>query len=205
MSLGKRFARFAANLGRMRPDGGSVREFLFRGQESLDLEDALQVMGQLHKMEELERQLRRTQQGHNLDGVESELVRELMGEESHQELEQLRRMAEVLEDAGYIHQVGSHLELTPKGIRKIGHRALQGIFAYIRKDRLGSHRTGSTGAGGGLPGEYQEVPVRRPIPSSSPAHSDERYPAGLRDSGANGPRGFRDYTRLSRRPRRLPS
>ncbi len=148
--LREEIARFAANLERMRPDGGSVREFLFRGQESLDLEDALQVMGQLHKMEELERQLRRTQQGHNLDSVESELVRELMGEESYQELEQLRRMAEVLEDAGYIHQVGSHLELTPKGIRKIGHRALQGIFAYIRKDRLGSHPTGSTGAGGDL-------------------------------------------------------
>ena len=143
-------ARLASNLECMRPDSGQAIEYLFQGDDPLGLEEALEVMRQLRKMEELERQLKRTQQLHRLDNVDSELMRELMGEESYQELEQLRRMAEALEQAGYIQQVGSRFELTPKGTRKIGHKALQEIFAYIRKDRQGGHQTNSTGTGGDL-------------------------------------------------------
>ena len=128
--------RLASNLDQMRPGGPPAEAFQFHGDEPLGMEEAL------------ERQLERTQRGLHLDVVEAELVRELMGEEAYQELEQLKRMAGVLENGGYIRQVGSRFELTPKGIRKIGHRALQEIFAYIRKGGRGHHRTPFTGAGG---------------------------------------------------------
>ena len=107
-------ARFASKLEHMRPDGTVAEEFLFRGNEPLSLEKALEVMHQLQKMEELERQLRRTQQEHHLDNVKPELMRELMGEESYQELEQLRCMAEVLENAGSSSESRAAFSLPPK-------------------------------------------------------------------------------------------
>ena len=141
-------ARIASNLEYMGPDDAPAERFLFQGDEPLGLEETLEVMQQLQRMEELEHQLRKTQQGHQLDDVNPELMRELMGEESCRELKQLMRVADTLENAGYIRPVGGRFELTPKGIRRIGHRALREIFDHMRKDRLGQHRTKSTGTGG---------------------------------------------------------
>ena len=140
-------ARFASNLERMRPGDTLSDGFHFRGDDPLGLGEALETIQQLQNIEELERQMSMDQQGGLLDNVEPELVRGLLGEESYREIERLRRIAEVLEDAGYIQRVGSRFEQTPKGIRRIGHRALREIFSYIRKDRLGSHPSNSTGAG----------------------------------------------------------
>ena len=140
-------ARFASNLDRMSPGDTLSDGFHFRGDDPLGLGEVLEIIRYLQKIEELERRMSMDQQGDFLDNVEPELVRELLGEKSYQEIGRLRRIAEVLEDAGYIQRVGSRLELTPKGIRKIGHRALREIFSYIRKDRLGSHLSNNMGAG----------------------------------------------------------
>ena len=87
----------------------------------------------------------------------------MLGEETYQELEQLRRMTEALEAAGYINRVGGRYELTPKGVRKIGHKALQEIFTLIRKDRLGGHPTTSNGAGGEMLEETQKYQYGDPF------------------------------------------
>jgi len=57
-------------------------------------------------------------------------------------------MTDILEAAGYIRRVGNRFELTPRGMRKIGQKALQEIFAYIKKDRAGQHRMDKGGGGG---------------------------------------------------------
>ena len=141
--------RFVSNLERMRPEDALSDGFNFRGDDPLGLGEALEIIRHLQNIEELERQMGMDQQGGGrlLDGVDPGLVRELLGEESYQEIERLKRIAEVLEDAGYIQRVGSRFELTPRGIRKIGHRALHEIFSYIRKDRLGSHFSNGIGSG----------------------------------------------------------
>ena len=161
-ALQDEMALLASNLRDIRPDGLD-NLFRFGGNEPLGLEEALEVMGQLQKLEELERQLRKAQQGHRLDSVSGELVRDVLGEETYQELEQLRRMTEALEAAGYINRVGGRYELTPKGVRKIGHKALQEIFTLIRKDRLGGHPTTSNGAGGEMLEETQKYQYGDPF------------------------------------------
>ena len=60
----------------------------------------------------------------------------------------IRRLAEVLEGGGYIRWAESRFELTPKGIRKIGHHALQEVFSCMQKDRFGPHPSASSGPGG---------------------------------------------------------
>ena len=54
----------------------------------------------------------------------------------------------MLEEAGYIRLKDGKYELTPRGMRKIGQKALQDIFAKLRKDRIGGHNLNLKGNGG---------------------------------------------------------
>ena len=88
-----------------------------------------------------------TQQGAAADEVDPALTRTVLGEDAGRALDQLAGLTDYLERAGYIKQNGQRFELTPKGMRKIGQRALQEIFAYIKMDRAGGHQVDGTGAG----------------------------------------------------------
>jgi len=57
-------------------------------------------------------------------------------------------VTELLEDAGLIRKDGERYELTPRGIRKIGQRSLEEIFATLKKDAFGGHRSKARGRGG---------------------------------------------------------
>jgi len=80
--------------------------------------------------------------------VDEQMVRELIGDEAAEELERLRNITRILEEAGYIRRKGSRYELTPRGIRKIGQKALSDVFARLRKDRPGQHNINLKGASG---------------------------------------------------------
>ena len=145
--LRREMARLGANMEALDPMSSLRHEYRFTGDEEVDLSDALDLMEQLQKMDRLESQLRNAQQGGNLTDIDADSMEEVLGEEARQALDQLSRLAKSLEDAGYIRQAGNRFELTPKGMRKIGQRALQEIFAYIKKDRLGTHQTDKSGQG----------------------------------------------------------
>ncbi len=140
-------SRLAGNMDYLDPMGSLRDEYAFAGDDEMDLSEALQLMDHLHKLDKLERQLRQTQQGGSGEEIDSDLVQELLGEDARQALDQLERLAEFLEKEGYIAKVGGRFELTPKGMRKIGQRALNEIFAYIKKDRTGGHQVEPTGQG----------------------------------------------------------
>jgi uncharacterized protein with von Willebrand factor type A (vWA) domain len=53
----------------------------------------------------------------------------------------------MLEQAGLIEQKEGRLELTPKGLRKIGSNALRDLFSKLAKDKIGQHETSWTGQG----------------------------------------------------------
>ena len=139
--------QLAANLERLQPMGSLRRQYPFQGEEPLTLQQAMGVMEQLQQMEELERQLRRTQHDSNLADLDEEAMRNLLGEEALREFQQLKRLTESLEEAGYIRKLGGKFELTPRGMRKIGQKALREIFAVIRKSRTGTHTTQAPGVG----------------------------------------------------------
>ncbi|MDO8673244.1 MAG: VWA domain-containing protein, partial [Dehalococcoidia bacterium] len=96
----------------------------------------------------LEKQMTRAQQGGEVDDIDAREVQDLLGDEAQQTLEQLKRLADMLEEAGYLRMNGDKMELTPRGIRKIGQKALQDIFAKIQKDQFGKHETDWKGTGG---------------------------------------------------------
>ncbi len=53
----------------------------------------------------------------------------------------------MLEEAGLIEQKEGRLELTPKGLRKIGSNALRDLFSKLAKDTVGQHQTSNLGQG----------------------------------------------------------
>ncbi len=146
--LRSEMARLAANMASRGPLGSLGREFGFRGDDPLTLEEALLQMRDLHAIEELERQIRRAQQGNSLSDVDLQLLAGALGEDAMHEFEQLQELASVLEQAGYIRQVGNRYELTPRGVRKIGQKALHELFRVIKRDRVGHHAAPVAGAGG---------------------------------------------------------
>ena len=69
------------------------------------------------------------------------------GKQSYQLWNQIKSIPRLLEIKGYIEKLGAKYELTPKGMRKIGQRALQDIFATLTRDALGNHQTRFRGSG----------------------------------------------------------
>jgi uncharacterized protein with von Willebrand factor type A (vWA) domain len=108
--------------------------------------EAGQILGQLRG---LERFLRWGQRGM---GDPSDLnldeIREFLGEEAYEHLKYLKSVEQTLEDEGYILRTGHGLKLTPKGIRKIGDKALREIFQMLNKSRWGNHNTSARGSQG---------------------------------------------------------
>ncbi|MBI4329050.1 MAG: VWA domain-containing protein [Chloroflexi bacterium] len=149
--LREELSDLAQNLEAMSPTGRLGKPYPFQGDDPLTLQEALEVMDQLRSLDDLETQLKKTQQGGSLQDIDVNALRSLLGEEAAHAVEQLRQLVEILEKAGYIKQVGSRYELTPRGMRRIGQKALGEMFAYIKRERAGRHLTAESGRGSGDP------------------------------------------------------
>ena len=141
-------AKLAANLEALYPSDDLRQRYRFTGEESVSYSEAMKLMEELQKMDRLQDQLSQAQRSFSLDGVDEELLKELMGDEAARELDSLRNIARILEEAGYIQRKNGRWELTPRGIRRIGQKALREIFSHLNKDRIGGHTTRKKGAGG---------------------------------------------------------
>jgi len=142
------FAKLAANMDALYPSDRLHKPYPFSGEESISYTEALKLMETLQKMDQLESQFRGSQYSRSLDDIDEQLVNELMGDEAAEELARLRSIAQVLEEAGYIRWKDGKYELTPRGMRKIGQKALEDIFAQLRKDHIGGHDLNKMGVGG---------------------------------------------------------
>ena len=143
----------SAMMDDMYPPDDLSRQYPFSGQEEISLDEAMRVMDQLQQMENLEAQLKDIRTPDDLERVDEEKLAELLGDEAKRTWEELKKLMKRLEEAGYIRRKGDRLELTPRGIRKIGQKAVRDIFAQLKKDRIGSHETRYRGMGGENTGE----------------------------------------------------
>jgi uncharacterized protein with von Willebrand factor type A (vWA) domain len=101
----------------------------------------------LKKMDRLEKQLKNLKNC-SLEGIDEQLLKEIMGDEAADHLERLCNIPKTLNEAGYISMTDGKYVLTPRGMRKIGQKALQDIFAQLRKGCGGRHHTVFKGTGG---------------------------------------------------------
>jgi uncharacterized protein with von Willebrand factor type A (vWA) domain len=101
-------------------------------------------MARLH---DLTARLQRCAAAADLQEIDLDEVRELLGELSARSIERLISMKELLLDAGYCTVEGSSLRLTARGTRRIGEKILADVFRRVDRRAQGEHRDSRTGPG----------------------------------------------------------
>src|SRR2546423_3232691 len=129
------------------PDLGWERGYDFSGTDPLNLAGAPSLLERLGSLDEPEHRLRSATPPAQQAEADVDRARELLGDDAADSLEQLARLARMLEEAGLIDQRDGRYELTPKGLRRIGQRALSELFSRLTKDRLGGHKVERSGTG----------------------------------------------------------
>lgn len=127
------------------PPGELAERYPFFGQDPLSMQEAMGLMDRLQGMDRLESQLERG--SFRMDDVDRGLAQQLLGPQARQALDQLGQVTEILEKAGYVERKDRRLELTPRGMRRIGQAALRDIFMQLKRARLGQHRLDNAGQG----------------------------------------------------------
>jgi uncharacterized protein with von Willebrand factor type A (vWA) domain len=132
------------------------QRYRFKGREEVSLEEAQEVMEQLQHLEAIEKQLEGVRWNGDPQQINAEKLREQLGDEAFQSVQNMKDIAKALEEAGYLVKTKDGLQLTPLAMRKIGQKALRDIFFFIKRDRFGEHDTREHG-GVGLPTEESKT------------------------------------------------
>ena len=150
--LQQEMAEFAGLMEQLMPMDDLRRQYPFLGDDRLTMEQAMEMMRQFQDLDQLEQSLQQALRTGNLEDVDPDKLAELLGDEARRAWEELDRLRQMLKEAGYI-TGDDDPQLTARGIRRIGQKALREVFAHLKKDRMGNHELDNRGAGGDLLGE----------------------------------------------------
>ena len=147
MDLQWQMQQLSGNLQQMFPQLNWNQSYDFEGQDPMGFQQAMQAMQDMGDLDQLENLLRNASSPGALAEADMDRVRDLMGDDAARSLERLAELTKMLEEAGLIEQKEGRLELTPKGLRKIGSNALRDLFSKLAKDTVGQHQTSNLGQG----------------------------------------------------------
>jgi uncharacterized protein with von Willebrand factor type A (vWA) domain len=154
--LESEMARLADALRARRPDldrAGMMGGVQMSGEEPLGLSDATTALAELADLAELENAFEQDYPGASLDDIDEDAVRRAFGRQAVDDVQALRRIERELERQGYLTRNGGRLELTPKGVRRLGDTALRRIFTDMSfGGRPGDHDQRDAGQAGELTG-----------------------------------------------------
>jgi uncharacterized protein with von Willebrand factor type A (vWA) domain len=154
--LESEMARLADALRSRRPDldrAAMMGGVEMSGEEPLGLSDATSALAELADLAELENAFEQDYPGASLDDIDEDAVRRAFGRQAVDDVEALRRIERELERQGYLTRNGGRLELTPKGVRRLGDTALRRIFTDMNfGGRSGDHDQRDAGQAGELTG-----------------------------------------------------
>jgi uncharacterized protein with von Willebrand factor type A (vWA) domain len=148
MDLAFEVDRLGANLRSAFPGmgWGEGRPQLGEGfGEAAPMSAAVDAMERLHDYEELDRAMQGDYAGASLDDVDEDAIRRTLGDSAAQDLRRLKQIERLLEEAGLMQRRRGRLEVTPRGARKLGERALTQVFEELRRDREGTHESRDAG------------------------------------------------------------
>jgi uncharacterized protein with von Willebrand factor type A (vWA) domain len=139
MDLAFEVDRLSSNLSGSFPDMPWGEPSLAAGDEAMPFSAAVDAMERLHDYEDLDRSMRGDYPGASIEDVDEEALRRTLGEPAVHDLRALKRVERALEEAGLVTRREGRLEVTPRGARKLGERALVRVFEELRRDREGTH------------------------------------------------------------------
>ena len=141
-------AELSGSLDLLSPRQRLGSQYGFFGDEEVSLEEAMQLMDRLQSLEEAERGLYGMQRGDRLDDELRGQLEELLGRDAARSVEEMERVLRELEERGLLERGEDGLQLTARGMRRIGQKALGDLFARLRRDRFGEHSLARQGHGG---------------------------------------------------------
>jgi len=147
MDLRWQMSQLGQNLQSMYPQMGWGQGYQFEGSDPMGMGQAMQTMQELGDLDQLENLLRNATSPGALAEADMDRVRDLMGDDAARSLQRLAELTKMLQEAGLIEQKEGRLELTPKGLRKIGSNALRDLFDKLAKDKVGRHQMDRLGQG----------------------------------------------------------
>ena len=147
MDLRWQIEQLGQNLRSAFPQMGWGQGYGFEGDQPVGMGQAMSLMQELGNIDSLENLLRNAGSPGALADADIDAARNLLGDDGARALEKLAELTKMLERAGLIEQKEGRLELTPKGLRRIGANALDELFSKLAKDKLGRHELVRTGIG----------------------------------------------------------
>src|SRR5436309_4862143 len=148
-------AGLAAEMGRLsdqlrarRPELDWAGRERMRGDTPLGFGDATTALEEVADLDELEAALTQDYAGASIDDVDPELLERALGRNAVDDLEALRRIERELQRQGYLQRSEGDIELTPRGLRRLGETALRRIFDKLEAHGRGDHDMRDAGAAG---------------------------------------------------------
>lgn len=176
--LNAEMAKLAKEMAFLNPEGSQYR---FSGSERLGLDAAMELMNEMSQLDELIEQVQSAERGGDLDRIDRDLLQDLMGDDATEDLDRLNELLKALEEAGYIRPTGDdRWELTPRGSRMIGQKALGEIYERLKRQSMGNHAVPEEGRFG------ERLEQTKPYEYGDPFHL--HLPRTLRNAiDRNGP------------------
>ncbi|MEY3035096.1 MAG: hypothetical protein RLZ86_1718, partial [Actinomycetota bacterium] len=147
MDLQQQMGQLSANMQSMFPSLPWEQGYDMQGQDPMGFEQAMETMRDLGDLDQLEDLLRNPSTPQQLAEADMDRVRDLMGDDVANAMDKLSKLVQELEREGLIRQKEGKLEVTPKGMRQIGSKALRDMFSRLAKDKLGQHQISPIGQG----------------------------------------------------------
>ena len=91
--------KLAQEMDFLDPQGSRYR---FDGKEQVDLEAAMELMDEMHQIDDLIAQVQAAERGGDPDHIDSDLVQSLLGDEAVESIDDLKKLLDTLEEAGYV-------------------------------------------------------------------------------------------------------
>jgi uncharacterized protein with von Willebrand factor type A (vWA) domain len=139
MDLAFEMSRLGANLQGAFPEMPWGDPAMGAGDDAQPLSATVDALERLHDYEDLDRAMTGDYAGAALEDVDEEAVRRTLGEPAVRDVRRLKEVERLLEKAGLVQRRRGRLEVTPRGARKLGERALTQVFEELRRDREGTH------------------------------------------------------------------
>ena len=147
MDLRWQMDQLSGNLRNLFPEMGWDQSREFTGQDPLGLIEAMQMFEDLADMDRLEQMLSGATSPGALAEVDTDRVRDLLGDQSAESLQRLAEMSRLLEEAGLVENTEGQLTLTPRAVRRLGQNALGALYQRLIRDRIGRHDLDRDGIG----------------------------------------------------------
>jgi uncharacterized protein with von Willebrand factor type A (vWA) domain len=147
MDLRWQMEQLGQSLRSMYPQMNWGQSYEFEGSDPMGMGQAMQTMQELGDLDRLENLMRNATNPAALAEADMDRVRDLLGDDAARSLERLAELTKMLQEAGLIDNKEGRLELTPKGLRKIGANALKDLFDKLTKDAGGQHQLNRLGQG----------------------------------------------------------